>query len=195
MEFMAKILTIMLSAILINNFVLTRFLGLCSFVGVSKKVEPSIGLGLAVVFVMGLSSLICSVIYNYILVPLHLEYLKIIVFIIVIASYVQLVEIYTRKMVPSLYKALGVYLVLITTNCAVLYVVLYNVQEGYDVLTGTIYGIAGGIGFALAIVVLSHIRERLELSDVPEALQGMPITFIVTGLMAIAFTGFSGLIK
>ncbi|MFP4497781.1 MAG: electron transport complex protein RnfA [Vulcanimicrobiota bacterium] len=199
-NFFGELFTILISAILINNFVLTKFLGLCTFVGVSKKVEPSVGLGIAVIFVMGGSSLITAVLYNFILKPLNIEYMKIVVFIIVIASLVQLVEIYTRKMLPDLFKSLGVYLVITATNCAVLAAPLLN-SERYtgknfaDIAFSTVHGIAAGAGFALAIVLLSYIRERLELADVPEALQGLPITFITTGLMAIAFMGFTGLIK
>jgi len=194
-SYFGQLFTILISAILINNFVLTRFLGLCTFFGVSKKVEPSVGLGFAVVFVMGCSSLICALLFKYVLIPLKLDYLKIVVFIIVIASFVQLVEIYSRKMLPKLFKSLGVYLILTATNCAVLFSPLFNVQKNYDILQSTLYGIAGGIGFGLAIVLLSFIRERLDLAEVPEPLKGMPIAFITTGLMAIAFMGFSGLIK
>ncbi len=198
--FFTEVVTILISAILINNFVLTKYLGLCTFMGVSKKVEPSVGLGLAVIFVMGCSSLITSFLYNYVLVPLNIEYMKIVVFIIVIASFVQLVEIYTRKMMPKLFKTLGVYLVITATNCAVLAAPLMNTEKYAartitDVALSTINGIAAGAGFALAIVLLSYIRERLELADVPEPLKGMPITFISTGLMAIAFMGFTALIK
>lgn len=199
-SFLTEVVTILISAILINNFVLTKYLGLCTFMGVSKKVEPSVGLGLAVIFVMGCSSLITSFLYNYVLVPLNIEYMKIVVFIIVIASFVQLVEIYTRKMMPKLFKTLGVYLVITATNCAVLAAPLMNTEKYAsrtitDIALSTINGIAAGAGFALAIVLLSYIRERLDLADVPEPLKGMPITFITTGLMAIAFMGFTALIK
>jgi len=195
MEFAQQIFTIMISAILINNYVLSKFLGLCTFFGVSKKVEPSIGLACAVVFVMGCSSFICTALFRYVLIPLNLEFLKIMVFIIVIASFVQLTEIYTRKMNPKLFKTLGVYLILTATNCAVLAVPLFNVQKDYGVIMGTVNGIASGIGFGLAIVLLSFIRERLQLADVPKPLKGMPISFVATGLLALAFLGFSGLIK
>ena len=195
MEFAAQIFTIMMSAVLVNNYVLTKFLGLCTFIGVSKKVEPSIGLAAAVVFVMGCSSFICTALFKYVLEPLNLEFLKIVVFIIVIASFVQLTEIYTKKMNPGLYKTLGVYLILTATNCAVLAAPLFNVQKDYGVFMGTVNGIASGLGFGLAIVLLSFIRERLDLSDVPESLKGNPISFIATGLLALAFLGFSGLIK
>lgn len=189
------IFTIMISAVLINNFVLTNFLGLCTFFGVAKKVEPSVGLGFAVIFVMGCSSLICSILYKFVLVPLELQFLQTVVFIIVIASFVQLVEIYARKMLPKLFKTLGVYLVLTATNCAVLYAPLTNVRKDFGIFESTLFGIFGGVGFALAIVLLSYINERLELADVPAPLKGMPISFIATGLLAIAFMGFTGLIK
>ena len=195
MENMSQVFTVMISAILINNYVLTKYLGLCTFIGVSKKVEPSIGLAAAVVFVMGCSSFICTALFKYVLQPLNLEFLKIIVFIIVIASFVQLTEIYAKKMNPGLYKTLGVYLILTATNCAVLAAPLFNVQQNYGVFMGTINGIASGLGFGLAIVVLSFIRERLQLSDVPEPMKGTPISFIATGLLALAFMGFGGLIK
>lgn len=194
-EYFRLLFFIMIGAVLINNFVLTNFLGLCTFFGVSKKVEPSVGLGFAVVFVMGCSSLLCALLYRYVLVPLNLDFLKIVVFIIVIASFVQLVEIYSRKMLPKLFKSLGVYLVLTATNCAVLYSPLTNVSKDFDILQSALFGIFGGIGFAMAIVLLSFIRERLELADIPEPLKGMPISFIATGLLAIAFMGFTGLVK
>ncbi len=192
-SFLSQLFVILTGAVLINNFVLTQFLGLCTFFGVSKKVEPSVGLGFAVIFVMGASSLIASILFRYVLLPLKLEYMRIVVFIIVIASFVQLVEIYTRKMMPGLFKQLGVYLVITATNCAVLAAPLLNVEQGYGVLLSTFHGICAGAGFMLAIVLLSYIRERLALCDVPGPLKGMPISFIATGLMAIAFMGFSGL--
>lgn len=192
-SFAGQLFTILISAVLINNYVLTQFLGLCTFFGVSKKVEPSVGLGLAVIFVMGCSSLITSILFRYVLEPLHLEYMKIVVFIIVIASFVQLVEIYTRKMMPALFNQLGVYLVITATNCAVLAAPLLSVERNYNVLLATAYGIFSGFGFMLAIVLLSYIRERVDMEDVPGPLKGMPIAFILTGLMAIAFMGFSGL--
>lgn len=192
-SFIGQMFAILFGAVLINNYVLTKFLGLCTFFGVSKKVEPSVGLGFAVIFVMGASSLITAILYNYVLVPLKLDYMKIVVFIIVIASFVQLVEIYTRKMMPGLFKQLGVYLVITATNCAVLAAPLLNVENNYNIWWSFFYGICAGAGFTLAIVLLSYIRERLDLADVPEPLKGMPIAFIATGLMAIAFMGFSGL--
>lgn len=198
MNVMQTIFAILIGAVFVNNFVLARFLGLCTFVGVSKKVEPSVGLGIAVIFVMGCSSLIAALLYNFILIPLGIDYMQIVVFIIVIASFVQLVEIYTRKMMPKLFKTLGVYLVITATNCAVLASPLDNAKNFVgtnftSIMYSTLYGIAAGAGFALAIVLLSYIRERLELADVPEPLKGLPITFIATGLMAIAFLGFNGL--
>jgi len=198
--FLSELSVIFISAVLINNFVLARYLGLCTFMGVSKKIEPSVGLGVAVIFVMGCSSLITSLLYNFVLIPLNIEYMKIVVFIIVIASFVQLVEIYTRKMMPSLFKTLGVYLVITATNCAVLAAPLLNAEKYAEpnishIIFSTLHGVAAGTGFALAIVLLSYIRERLELADVPEPLKGMPIAFITTGLLAIAFMGFTGMIK
>lgn len=192
MDYFAQLLALMFGAIVIDNFVLTRFLGLCSFFGVSKRIEPSVGLGLAMIFVMGASSLICSLLYRYLLIPLQIEYLRIIIFVIVIAAFVQLAEMFIRNRIQHLYKTFGAYLSLVSINCAVLYATLYNAQQGYDVLKSTLHGIAGGIGFFLALILLSYTRQRLEMSGVPEPLRGLPISFIVMGLMAMAFFGFYG---
>jgi Na+-translocating ferredoxin:NAD+ oxidoreductase subunit A len=206
-NFWQEILRVTVSAPLINNFILIQFLGLCTFFGVSKKVEPSVGLGVAVIFVMGASSLLTGILWNFVLIPLNLQFMRIVVFIIVIAAFVQLVEIYTKKMMPALFKTLGVYLVITASNCAVLGAAIqasnrymYSVNMplmsrlAHGILLPTFFGIASGVGFAIAIVALSYIRERLDLSDVPEWMKGMPISFIATGLMAIAFMGFMGLI-
>ncbi len=191
---MKTLLLIAVSSALINNVVLSQFMGLCPFLGVSKKIKTASGMGAAVIFVITISSFLCAVIYKDILVPLELTYLNTIVFILVIAALVQFVEMVLKKVSPSLYKALGVYLPLITTNCAVLGVALTNVSKEYDVLTSVVNGFATALGFAIAIVILAGIRERNEYNDVPESFKGMPITLITAGLMAIAFIGFSGII-
>ena len=190
---LANILAITLGAILTNNFIFSQFLGCCPFLGCSSKVETATGMGLAVVFVMGLASAICYVVYDFLLVPLGLEFLKTLAFILVIAALVQFVEMFLKKAVPSLYSALGIYLPLITTNCAVLGVVLLNVQNGYDFLGSVIYGITGGVGFLLAIVLFASVRERIQFSDYPECFEGFPICLISAGLVALAFMGFSGM--
>lgn len=194
MEGFAGIFIILLSSILVNNFVLSKFLGICPFMGVSKRVETALGMGFAVTFVMALASVISYLVQYYILVPLGLEYLQTIAFILVIAALVQLVEMALQKLVPSLYRALGVYLPLITTNCAVLGVAIINITEQYNLLQTLVNGIGAAIGFTLAIVLFAGIRERLELSDIPEAMKGFPIALISAGLMAIAFLGFQGLV-
>lgn len=191
---MTQLILLLIGAALVNNVVLSRFLGLCPFLGVSKKTETSVGMGAAVIFVITLSSMAASLIYAHILVPLHLEYLQTIVFILVIAALVQFVEMVLKKNMPSLYEALGVYLPLITTNCAVLGVALDNVAKEYNFLQSLVYGIGTAAGFALAIVLLSGVREKIENNDIPHTVSGMPIVLITAGLMAIAFTGFSGLI-
>ena len=191
-EQLTSILTISLGAILINNFIFSQFLGCCPFLGCSSKVETASGMGLAVVFVMGLASAICYVV-NLLLVKLGLEFLQTLAFILVIAALVQFVEMFLKKMVPSLYSALGIYLPLITTNCAVLGVVLLNVQNGYDFLGSVIYGITGGLGFMLAIVLFASVRERIQFADYPECFEGFPICLISAGLVALAFMGFSGM--
>ena len=189
----SNLITIALGAALINNVVLSQFLGLCPFLGVSKKIKTASGMGGAVIFVITLSSAVASLIYTYILTPLDLEYLQTIVFILVIAALVQFVEMFLRKSVPSLYQALGVYLPLITTNCAVLGVALTNVQKSYGLLESVVNGIATSAGFAISIIILAGLRERMEYNDVPEAFRGMPIVLLTAGLMAIAFTGFGSL--
>ncbi len=191
---MKTLLLIAISSALVNNVVLSQFLGLCPFLGVSKKIKTASGMGAAVIFVITISSFLASVIYEYILVPLNITYLNTIVFILVIAALVQFVEMVLKKLSPSLYKALGVYLPLITTNCAVLGVALTNVSKSYDVLTSTVNGFATAAGFTISIIILAGIRERTEHNDIPEPFKGMPITLITAGLMAIAFIGFSGII-
>lgn len=191
---MKELMLIIVGSALVNNVVLSQFLGLCPFLGVSKKTETAAGMGGAVIFVITLSSFVTSVIYQFILVPTHMEYLQTIVFILVIAALVQFVEMFLKKAMPSLYQALGVYLPLITTNCAVLGVALINVQKEYNILQGTVNGFATAAGFTLSIIVMAGIREKIEYNDIPEAFRGFPIVLITAGLMAIAFFGFSGLI-
>ena len=186
------IFTILFTAALVNNFVLSQFMGICPFLGVSKKVETAAGMGGAVVFVITIASLCTSILYNYLLVPAQLEYLNTIVFILVIAALVQFVEMVLKKMMPALYKSLGVYLPLITTNCAVLGVALLSVQNEYGVLESVVNGIGASLGFLLAIVLMAGIREKLENSNIPEAFKGTPIVLITAGLMAIAVCGFGG---
>ena len=184
-----KLLSITLGAILANNFIFSQFLGCCPFLGVSKKVDTAVGMGVAVTFVMGLASAVCFVVNKYILIPLDLAYMQTVAFILVIASLVQFIEMFLQKAMP----ALGVYLPLITTNCAVLGVVLLNVQNGYNFIESVVYGITGGLGFLLAIVLFASIRERLVFADYPKCWDGFPIALITAGLMALAFMGFSGL--
>ncbi|MDD3415745.1 MAG: electron transport complex subunit RsxA [Lachnospiraceae bacterium] len=191
---MAQLILIAIGAALVNNVVLSQFLGLCPFLGVSKKVETASGMGLAVIFVITLASGVAAVIYNYILVPLDITYLQTIVFILVIAALVQFVEMFLKKAMPSLYNALGVYLPLITTNCAVLGVALTNVQKSYGIPTSIVNGFATSSGFTLSIIILAGLREKMEYNDIPKAFQGMPIVLVTAGLMAIAFFGFSGLL-
>jgi Na+-translocating ferredoxin:NAD+ oxidoreductase subunit A len=190
------IFAIFLSGLLINNFVMSRFLGICSFLGVSKKVETATGMGLAVTFVMAIASFISYVVYTFILVPLEVEYLYTLAFILVIAALVQFVEMVIKKTSPGLYKALGIYLPLITTNCAILAVAVLNMTSGYNLLESMVNGISAALGYFLAIVLLAGIRERMEANDkMPLALQGLPITLVTAGLMSIAFLGFQGLIR
>ncbi|MBR5798501.1 MAG: electron transport complex subunit RsxA [Lachnospiraceae bacterium] len=191
---MKELLVILLSSSLISNVVLSQFLGLCPFLGVSKKTETAAGMGAAVIFVITLASAVAGVIYQFILVPFDLTYLQTIVFILVIAALVQFVEMFLKKFMKSLYQALGVYLPLITTNCAVLGVALTNVQKNYGIVTGIVNGFATAVGFTVAIVILAGIREKMEYNDIPESFKGMPIVLITAGLMAIAFCGFSGLL-
>lgn len=191
---MASLMLIAIGSALCSNVVLSQFLGICSFLGVSKKTETAAGMGGAVVFVITIASFVAGLLYKFILVPTHFEYLKTIVFILVIAALVQIVEMFLKKFVPSLYKALGVYLPLITTNCAVLGVALTNVQKGYNVLQGTINGFATAVGFTISIVLMAGIREKIAYNDIPKSFQGFPTVLLTAGLMAIAFFGFSGLI-
>ena len=188
-----KLLSITLGAILANNFIFSQFLGCCPFLGVSKKVDTAVGMGVAVTFVMGLASAVCFVVNRFILIPLDLAYMQTVAFILVIASLVQFIEMFLQKSMPSLYTALGVYLPLITTNCAVLGVVLLNVQNNYNFIESVVYGITGGLGFLLAIVLFASIRERLVFADYPKCWDGFPIALITAGLIALAFMGFSGL--
>ena len=187
-----SILSIALGAILVENFILSQFLGICPFMGVSKKMDTALGMGIAVIFVMGIASIFCYLI-NLILVPLHLEFLQTLAFILIIAALVQFVEMFLQKTIPSLYEALGIYLPLITTNCAVLGVVLLNVQKSYNFIESVVYGITGGVGFLVAIVLFASVRERTEFADYPKAFEGFPIALVSAGLIALAFMGFSGL--
>ena len=188
------LLLILISSALVSNVVLSQFLGLCPFLGVSKKVETAAGMGTAVIFVITLSSAVAGVIYKFVLVPLDITYLQTIVFILVIAALVQFVEMVLKKYMVSLYEALGVYLPLITTNCAVLGVALTNVQEHYGILAGTVNGFATALGFTISIIILAGIREKMAYNDIPKPFRGMPIVMVTAGLMAIAFCGFSGLL-
>ena len=189
---MEEILGIIIAALLSENFILVKFYGICPFMGVSKKIDTALGMGMAVTFVMGIASAACYAV-NLLLEALSLQYMQTVAFILVIAALVQVVEMFLKKNVPALYKALGVFLPLITTNCAVLGVVLVNVQEGYNFLISVINGVAGGLGFTLAIVLFASIRERVDKATSPESFKGYPITLIAAGLLALAFMGFSGL--
>lgn len=191
---MSNLIMIALGSALVSNVVLSQFLGLCPFLGVSKKTETAAGMGAAIIFVITLASLVAAVLYKFVLDPLGLDYLKTIVFILVIAALVQFVEMFLKKAMPSLYEALGVYLPLITTNCAVLGVALNNVQESYNIIESVVNGFATALGFTIAIIILAGIREKIEYNDVPQPFQGMPIVLVTAGLMAIAFCGFSGLL-
>ncbi|HAS79876.1 MAG TPA: electron transport complex subunit RsxA [Fusobacteriaceae bacterium] len=184
---------IIFGSIFINNFIFAKFLGICPFMGVSKKVESSIGMGMAVTFVMTLASAVTWVVQNYLLVPFGLEYLQTIAFILIIASLVQFVEMAVQKTSPNLYKALGVFLPLITTNCAVLGVAILNIQEKYNFIETVVNGMSAAIGFTMALILLAGIRERLEYADVPRPFQGVAIAFVTAGLLAMAFMGFSGM--
>ena len=189
-----ELLIILISSSLVSNVVLSQFLGLCPFLGVSKKTETAAGMGTAVIFVITLASAVAGLIYKFILVPFDLTYLQTIVFILVIAALVQFVEMFLKKFMKALYQALGVYLPLITTNCAVLGVALTNVQKNYGILAGIVNGFATAVGFTISIVILAGIREKMEYNDIPESFRGMPIVLVTAGLMAIAFCGFSGLL-
>ena len=192
MEQITNLLAITLGAILANNFIFSQFLGICPFLGVSKKVDTAVGMGIAVTFVMGLASAITWLV-NLLLVKLGLAYMQTVAFILVIAALVQFIEMFLQKAMPSLYTALGVYLPLITTNCAVLGVALLNIQNNYNFISSVVYGITGGLGFLLAIVLFASIRERLVFAEYPKAFEGFPIALVTAGLMALAFMGFSGL--
>lgn len=189
-----ELLVILIASSLVNNVVLSQFLGLCPFLGVSKKTETATGMGVAVIFVITLASAVAGAIYQFILLPFDIVYLQTIVFILVIAALVQFVEMFLKKFIPALYQSLGVYLPLITTNCAVLGVALTNVQKNYGILTGIVNGFATAVGFTISIIILAGIREKLKYNDIPESFQGMPIVLVTAGLMAIAFCGFSGLL-
>ena len=192
-EYLGSLFGILLSAILTENFILVKFYGICPFMGVSKKTDTALGMGMAVTFVMAIASAACWAVNTLVLVPLALEYMQSVVFILVIASIVQVVEMFLKKSVPALYEALGVYLPLITTNCAVLGVALVNVQKGFDLLQSVLMGAAGGLGFTLSIVLFASIRQRLEENEIPKSFRGFPIALIAAGLLALAFMGFSGL--
>lgn len=194
MENVKDLLILLVASSLVSNVVLSQFLGLCPFLGVSKKTNTAAGMGVAVIFVITLASAVAGVIYKYVLQRFHVEYLETIVFILVIAALVQFVEMFLRKAMPALYQALGVYLPLITTNCAVLGVALTNVQKEYGILTGIVNGFATAVGFTIAIIILAGIREKLEHNDIPKPFRGMPTVLLTAGLMAIAFCGFSGLL-
>ena len=194
MDQIFSLLAISLGAILSNNFIFSQFLGICPFLGVSKKVDTAVGMGFAVTFVMGLASAITWLVNTFILVKFDLMYMQTVAFILVIASLVQFIEMFLQKSMPSLYTALGVYLPLITTNCAVLGVALLNIQESYNFIESVVYGITGGIGFLVAIVLFASIRERLVFAEYPKSFEGFPIALVTAGLMALAFMGFSGLV-
>ena len=190
---MEAILGILIAALLSQNFILVKFYGICPFMGVSKKIDTALGMGVAVTFVMALASAACWAVDVFLLQAFDLAYMQTVSFILVIATLVQVVEMFLKKFVPALYKALGVFLPLITTNCAVLGVVLINVQEGYNLLISTVNGAAGGLGFTLAIVLFASVRERVDKAEPPECFKGFPIALITAGLLALAFMGFSGL--
>lgn len=194
MTSVSELLVVLLSSSLVSNVVLSQFLGLCPFLGVSRRTKTAAGMGCAVIFVITFASAVAGVIYEFVLKPFHIEYLQTIVFILVIAALVQFVEMFLKKVIPSLYEALGVYLPLITTNCAVLGVALTNVQKEYGILTGIVNGFGTAVGFTVAILILAGIREKIENNDIPGPFKGMPIVLVTAGLMAIAFCGFSGLL-
>ena len=192
---MEKLILIIIGAVLVNNFVLSRFLGICPFLGVSKKLETAIGMSGAVLFVLTMASVATWLIYHYILVPFDLVFLKTVSFILVIAVLVQLVELALQKLSPALYKALGIYLPLITTNCAVLGLSVLNIQKGYSLLESTVFGIGAGLGFGLAMILFAGLRERIELCDAPVCFRGTAIGLITAGLLSLAFMGFAGFVK
>ena len=190
---LTDILSLAIAAILVNNYILVQFLGCCSFFGVSKKTDTALGMGMAVIFVMAIASAASWAVQYFILEPLGLGYMQTIAFILVIATLVQFVEMFLKKSIPSLYSALGIYLPLITTNCAVLGVVLLNVQNKYNFIESTVYGITGGLGFLLAIVLFASVRERVEFAEYPKSFEGFPICLVTASLLALAFMGFSGM--
>ena len=192
MSVFLSLFSISLSAILAENFILVKFLGICPFMGVSKKFDTALGMGVAVIFVMGLASAATWAVNEFLLLPYDLAYMQTVVFILVIAALVQFVEMFLQKALPALYQALGIYLPLITTNCAVLGVALLNIQNGYSFIESVVYGLMGGAGFTVAILLFSSVRERLEDCDCPKAFQGFPIALIAAGLLALSFMGFSG---
>lgn len=189
------VILLVMSAIFINNFVLAKFLGICPFIGVSRQLDSALGMGMAVTFVLTISSVATWFVYEHLLVPYKLQFLKTIAFILVIAALVQFVELVLKKTSPVLYKTLGIYLPLITTNCAVLGAASINVQKGYDLLMSTVFGLGAGLGFTLALILMAGIRERLEECNIPRVLRGAPIAFITAGLISLAFMGFAGMIK
>lgn len=191
---MTHYLLLIISASIVSNVVLSQFLGLCPFLGVSKKIETAAGMGAAVIFVITIASFVTALIYKFILTPLDLSYLQTIVFILIIAALVQFVEMFLKKSMPALYESLGVFLPLITTNCAVLGVALNAVQYGYNILETVIYGFGTAVGFTIAIIILAGLREKMEYNDIPSSWQGMPMVLVTAGLMSIAFFGFSGII-
>lgn len=188
-------LTIFISAVLVNNFVLTRFLGLCIFFGVSKSLSASVGMGMAVTSVITFSSMLAWVVYHFVLLPFHLEFLKTVVFVLLIASFVQLLEMIIKKYAPALYNMWGIYLVLIATNCVVFAIPLLNAESNFPFIKSVVNALGSGVGFSLAIILMSSIREKLVYADVPKALEGMGVAFILGGMLALAFLGFSGMIK
>lgn len=194
MSYFTGLILLLVSSAIVNNVVLSQFLGLCPFLGVSKRVETAAGMGGAVIFVITIASFVTSVIYKFILAPTGFEYMQTIVFILVIAALVQFVEMFLKKSVPSLYKSLGVYLPLITTNCAVLGTAINNVSDGYDILESVINGFGVAVGFTIAIVIMAGIREKIEYNDIPKTFKGSAIVLVTAGLMAMAFLGFSGVI-
>ena len=191
---MNNLLLIVVGSVLVNNFVMSQFLGICPFLGVSKKSETALGMGLAVTFVMTIASFFTYIIENYLLIPLHLEFMQTIAFILVIAGLVQMVEIILKKVSPALYQALGVFLPLITTNCCILGVAILVIQKDYDLLTGVVYAFSTAIGFGLALVLFAGLREQMSLVKIPKGMQGTPIALITAGLLAMAFMGFSGVV-
>jgi len=191
---MERLLSIIFIYILVENFVLQRFFGICPFLGVSRKMETAVGMSMAVIFVMSMATLVTWLLYTFVLIPLNLEYLQIVTFILVIASLVQLVETTLRKISPTLYQGLGIFLPLITTNCAIMAVALLAVREEFAFIEAVVFGIAASIGFSLALVIMAGIRERLELADVPDVLQGPAVTLITAGILSLAFQGFRGML-